>query len=537
MNAVAGDHELVKTYAREGSETAFRTLVSRHVNLVFGAAFRQVGDSGMAEEITQNVFVALARKAPRLTGHETLAGWLHRTAILESKAQIRAQLRRQRREATAADLAALEQSNPTPPDDLVLLLDEGLLNLRDPDRLVLVLRFLEERSLREVGLLLGVDEDAARKRVSRALGRLSEFFRVRGYAVPIASGTTLLSQAVHAAPGGLAVAASQAGLAAGGTMGAAGGFKVVLIQLMTLTKSQTALVCSLLVALPLAWQAQTYQRETSSHLLAQLRVLEQELAGADAEARRWQNSLIQARADAFNAQARFAALQSRRDSWSRTANYQWDDRSTLVRVPKEFLRQLDLSGVINQRGQLSGVIKEALQLTSEEIAGVQSSVDRLLANCHAAEAKVVRPVTPGPGDLNGGPPEDVRVFEIAGIKESVREQLEAFRQDLDSVLDPERAQLFAHSLKDWIQDEEGGLNTSMAIFSSDHRLRIYRQFQQTDEPRLGWGRSAEFGATIGPIPVNDVPVYLQPYVQDWIDAARADQARAVPPEAVSTPSP
>ncbi|MCW5559823.1 MAG: sigma-70 family RNA polymerase sigma factor, partial [Verrucomicrobiae bacterium] len=253
MESAAPDRELVSAYAREGSEAAFRALVARHVNLVFAAAFRQTGDSGVAEEITQNVFVALARKAPRLAGHETLAGWLHRTAILESKARIRAELRRQRRETVAAAMAALQHEGEAPPlaDELTPLLDEGLLHLREPDRLALVLRFLEERSLREVGSLLGVDEDAARKRVSRALDRLADFFRARGFAVPSAAGSALLTHAVKAAPAGLAASASSAGLAAGG---AAGGLNLVLLQLMALTKTQTAIVCALLSAVPLGWQ-------------------------------------------------------------------------------------------------------------------------------------------------------------------------------------------------------------------------------------------------------------------------------------------
>ncbi len=192
MDAVAADRELVSSYAREGSETAFRALVARHVNLVFAAALRQVGDSGMAEEVTQNVFVALARKAPRLAGHETLAGWLHRTAILEAKARIRAELRRRRREETAVELEGLRTPSSDPLAELTPLLDEALLELREPDRLALVLRFLEERSLREVGKALGVEEDAARKRVSRALDRLTDFFRARGFAVPAAGGAGLL---------------------------------------------------------------------------------------------------------------------------------------------------------------------------------------------------------------------------------------------------------------------------------------------------------------------------------------------------------
>src|SRR5438067_474011 len=217
MTPVSPDRELVTAYAARGSETAFRALVSRHVHLVYATALRQVGDAGLAEEITQNVFIALARKAPRLAGVETLAGWLHRTTILETKARIRAELRRERREEIAARAAALQREGASPFDALVPLLDDGLLNLRASDRLALVLRFLEERSLREVGAALGVDEDAARKRVSRALERLAGFFRRSGFAVPTGAGcAALLASAAKAAPVGLAASAANAGLAAGG---------------------------------------------------------------------------------------------------------------------------------------------------------------------------------------------------------------------------------------------------------------------------------------------------------------------------------
>src|SRR5258707_9904596 len=167
------DIELVADYAAKGSETAFRALVARHVDMVYATAFRQLGDRGMAEEVSQNVFVTLARKAPRLAGIETLAGWLHRATVLEAKGRIRAELRRRRREAAAAELATLQHEGAPALDVLIPLLDEALLHLRDTDRMALVLRFLEDRSLRDVGQLLGVDEDAARKRVSRALDRVS----------------------------------------------------------------------------------------------------------------------------------------------------------------------------------------------------------------------------------------------------------------------------------------------------------------------------------------------------------------------------
>src|SRR6266513_1274883 len=223
MTPVSPDRELVTAYAARGSETAFRALVTGHVPLVYATALRQLGDAGLAEEITQNVFIALARKAPRLAGFETLAGWLHRTTILEAKARIRAELRRKRREETAAEITLLQSEGASPLEALVPLLDEGLLDLRAGDRLALVLRFLEERSLRDVGAALGVDEDAARKRVSRALDRLAGFFRQRGFAVPTGTGcAALLASTTQAAPAALAASAANAGLAA--TSGATSGF-------------------------------------------------------------------------------------------------------------------------------------------------------------------------------------------------------------------------------------------------------------------------------------------------------------------------
>src|SRR5690606_6667145 len=136
-----------------------------------------------------------------LRGYETLAGWLHRTTILEAKARIRSELRRKQREQTAAALAEVQSEGASLLAPLVPLLDEALLTLRDSDRTALISRFWEERSLRDVGTQIGVDEEAARKRVSRALDRLAEFFRARGFALPAGiSIAGLFPLATQAAP-------------------------------------------------------------------------------------------------------------------------------------------------------------------------------------------------------------------------------------------------------------------------------------------------------------------------------------------------
>src|SRR4051812_26177544 len=75
------DIELLDKYARTNSEPAFAELVSRHVNLVYSVALRSTGNAHAAQEISQAVFVILARKAKSLSSHTALSGWLYQAAI------------------------------------------------------------------------------------------------------------------------------------------------------------------------------------------------------------------------------------------------------------------------------------------------------------------------------------------------------------------------------------------------------------------------------------------------------------------------
>ncbi|MCI0541471.1 MAG: sigma-70 family RNA polymerase sigma factor [Verrucomicrobiales bacterium] len=136
---------LLREFAATRSEVAFAALVRQHVNLVFATALRQVGDRSLAEEISQDVFAALARKAGALGSFTTIAGWLYKATLLECRRRLRSELRRQRREEVAA---APQMVAPEPESDLkslVPLLDEALLDLRESDRLAVMLRFLEEK--------------------------------------------------------------------------------------------------------------------------------------------------------------------------------------------------------------------------------------------------------------------------------------------------------------------------------------------------------------------------------------------------------
>ncbi|MGB7749760.1 MAG: sigma factor-like helix-turn-helix DNA-binding protein, partial [Verrucomicrobiia bacterium] len=145
----------------------------------------------------------------------TIAGWLHQTALNKSREWLRSELRRRRREQVAVNLELAGAEGNSVWSSLVPLLDEALLELREPDRLAVILHFMEGQTFHEVGSALGIGEDTARKRVNRCLGQLTHFFRRRGFAAPaFVAGTPLFTLSSHAVPAGLAAAATTAGLAA-----------------------------------------------------------------------------------------------------------------------------------------------------------------------------------------------------------------------------------------------------------------------------------------------------------------------------------
>lgn len=220
MNAT--DQELLGRYGRERAEEAFGELVRRHLNLVYSAALRQVRSPQLAEEVAQSAFTDLARGAARLAPDTVLSAWLYQVTRRTAIDVVRREARRQVREQIACEMNAL---NATPSDwtHIAPLLDEAMQALDETDRTAVLLRYFENKSLREVGQTLGASEDAAQKRVGRALERLRAFFAQRGVTVGTGGLAALLSaQAVQAAPAGLAITLAAAALAALALPAAAG---------------------------------------------------------------------------------------------------------------------------------------------------------------------------------------------------------------------------------------------------------------------------------------------------------------------------
>ena len=235
---------LVREYASRQSESAFAALVSRHTNLVYSAALRQTRDPQLAEEVTQVVFIILARKAASLGAKTILTGWLYRTACYVSGSALKRELRRQHREQEAYMQSELDAQAGSTWKQLSPLLDEAMLRLGQTDHDALVLRFFEGRSLNEVGHALGASEEAAKKRVNRALEKLRNIFAKRG----VSSTTAIIAGAisahsVQAAPVALAKAATAAAI----TKGAAASTSTLTLikgalKIMAWTKAKTSIV-------------------------------------------------------------------------------------------------------------------------------------------------------------------------------------------------------------------------------------------------------------------------------------------------------
>ena len=281
MKMAATDLDLLEQYGRHNSEEAFATLVSRRLDLVYSAALRQAGSPQLAEEVAQSVFMDLARNALRLKPGTLLTAWLYQVTRRTAIDVVRKESGRQLREQIAVEMADMK-SDPAEWAQIRPLLDEAMEALDEKDRNAILLRYFENRSLHEVGQTLGTSEDAAQKRVSRALERLRAIFAKRGLAIGAGSLVALLSaNAVQAAPAGLSLAISAATALSTTAVHSAATY-IGVTKAIAMTTIQKTLIAAAITA---AVGTGIYEAHQASHLQNQLQAQQEQQASLAEEAR------------------------------------------------------------------------------------------------------------------------------------------------------------------------------------------------------------------------------------------------------------
>jgi RNA polymerase sigma factor (sigma-70 family) len=277
------DSELLATFARTNSEDAFAEVVQRHVNLVYSAALRQVnGDAHLAKDVAQTVFTDLAKKAAQLSRRENLSGWLYTSAHFAAAKIVRGENRRRDREEKFMREPTNESAPAAEWENFSSTLDDAMHELKETDRDVILLRYFENRPFAEVGAKLGLNENAARMRVERALEKLRAVFAQRGIVTTPGFASAISANAIQLAPANLAATLTTTAIGAAGT----GTFTI--LKMMTATKLKLGLA-----ALVVAGGATVFvlQQQAQEKLRGDNAALQQQIAQLQTDNQNLSNQL------------------------------------------------------------------------------------------------------------------------------------------------------------------------------------------------------------------------------------------------------
>ena len=386
MNSLT-DQQLLQDYTGQRSETAFAELVHRHIDLVYSAALRMVRDAHMAEDVTQGVFVALAQNARKLTERPVLSGWLHRTAQNLAANAVRSDVRRRVREQEAATMNELLSSAADASwEDIAPQLDSALGALSESDRDALMLRYFERKSAHEMALILGLSDEAAQKRVNRAVDRLRDYFSKRNVTTSAGGLAVVISaNAVQAAPVGMAATISASAVLAGTVAHTSTTIAAAKIIVMT-TLQKTVIAAALAVAVgtgifeahqasQLREQVQTFQKQQAP--------LTEQVAQLQAENKQLSNQIAQAKDQKSLSQAQFDELLKLRGQTGQTRTAMQElaklkssagqqNGQTAAFLTNAMAQGVAIAEKFKKKGALAEIdrMKEQLHLTDDQVQAI-----------------------------------------------------------------------------------------------------------------------------------------------------------------------
>lgn len=174
---------------RRGDTDAFRVLVDRHSRAVYRLAWRMTANSHEAEDIVQETFLRAYKQLRRFDGRAAFGTWVHRIAVNCSLDLIRARKRRQESSLLGAkDMGAddkgddrlllnVPSADPSPERSLQSaqireLLAAAMQELSDMERCAFTLRHHDGLGIEEISKALGVQPNAAKHSIFRALKKL-----------------------------------------------------------------------------------------------------------------------------------------------------------------------------------------------------------------------------------------------------------------------------------------------------------------------------------------------------------------------------
>ena len=511
----------------ERREEAFHDIVKRHAGLVYATALRQTGNKPLAEEIMQNVFLALARKgADSMQKGATLSAWLYRATLLETKQCVRTELRRQRREQTAAELGTTHaQPEDSVWEPLIPMLDEAIMSLKEPDRVAVILRFFEDKPLKEVGMALGVSDDTVQKRIARCLEDLTRFFRRRGFMVPaLTVSVPLLKSTLDAAPAALAGGLVQAMMKQGvvlGTSGASAWFAT----LISMSPIKTAILCSTAALLPVTWQwNQISQLNSAQKTIAQQVVMAE--AGLDTANKVVLDNQSRLQLIESNLSIVRGKIHSATNSPLLTPASQdvviWSESSDYVRVPKRILQNLYVKATKLTNGvySVTDEMQTVLCLTPAETHSIEIIIAQAQERLNELESSHITPSSNHVTSASTGGTIDKISYRITPFEKEGEALHDELRNNLRIALGTQRENML------W-SDLGVDLIERFRRFGSENKL-VTLCLTEREQADAKWPEALAqatetysedgsiMGCSAGPCRnLSTIPQFLMPKMEEW----------------------